>query len=291
MELKRTREAVPLLLWRESALSTNVELRELALQGIVATPHGTLFATTNQTAGRGRLGRDWVMPPDTAVAASLLIRGWSAGSARGLGGGSGGAWGADTLPASWLPLLAGSAVVHALQPLFGDGLRVGVKWPNDVHVRTEHDAESGRSGQKLCGILCEMLPDGSAIVGIGINLLIPEGELPTERAASLLTAGADVGAAVTLRDAAGHDLLDRVLGATVVELMRLTELAGRDPAAVRIRVARHSLTLGSEVRVHLPDERVVDGHARALADDGALVVDLPTGGQLTVSAGDVQHLR
>ena len=218
------------------------------------------------------------MPPDTAVAASMLIRNF---------GGPGHAG----LPSSWLPLIAGSAVVRGLQPLFGEGLRVGVKWPNDVHVRTEDDAEEGNPGKKLCGILCELLPDGSIVVGMGINLLIPEWELPTDRATSLLAAGADVGGAESLADAAGGELLDQVLFDISAELLRLVALVADDEAAVRVRVARHSLTLGSEVRVHLPNDEIVDGRARALADDGALVVDLPTGGELIVSAGDVQHLR
>jgi BirA family biotin operon repressor/biotin-[acetyl-CoA-carboxylase] ligase len=56
-------------------------------------------------------------------------------------------------------------------------------------------------------------------------------------------------------------------------------------------VARASLTIGAEVRVHLPGGEIVDGRARALAEDGSLIVDLPTGGVLEVSAGDVEHLR
>ncbi|MFV0432964.1 MAG: biotin--[acetyl-CoA-carboxylase] ligase [Leucobacter sp.] len=299
MELTRTRELLPTVIWRESSPSTNAELRQLAAAD-PALPHGTLLATADQTAGRGRLDRGWITPPDSAIAASLLLRPTGRGD----------------LPVSWLPLIAGSAVTTALQPLFRPGAaasadataghetsgasaeakRVGVKWPNDVHVRDEDDAIAGRPGRKLCGILCELLPDGSVIVGTGFNLLIPEWELPTERATSLLAAGADVsaeglGEARSLADAAGRDLADRVLAAYAAEMLRLVDLGGRDRGAVQARAARHSLTLGTEVRVHLPGDEVVDGRARELADDGSLVVDLPTGGRLTVSAGDVEHLR
>jgi len=259
--------------------STNVELRELAARE-PGLPSGTLLATTDQTAGRGRLGRGWVTPPGTAVAASLLVRGDTIREvSAGLGPG-------------WVPLIAGSAVTDALQARFGtdSGLRVGVKWPNDVHVRDEDDAIAGRPGRKLCGILCEMLPDGSVIVGTGINLLIPEWELPTERATSVLAAGGDVGGAESLEDPAGRELADEVLAAVTGGMLRLVERAAEDPGAVRARVLRHSLTVGTEVRVHLAD-REVDGRARTLAADGSLVVDLPTGGDLTVSAGDVEHLR
>lgn len=182
-------------------------------------------------------------------------------------------------------------MVAALQPYFGEGMRVGLKWPNDVHVRDENDAMAGRPGLKLVGILCEMLPNGEIVVGTGINLLLPEWELPTERATSLLAAGADVDGAETLEDAAGQQLADDVLADYATQLLSLVELAKTNPEAVRARVARASVTLGAEVRVHLPGGQLVDGRARALADDGSLVVDLPTGGELVVSAGDIEHLR
>jgi BirA family biotin operon repressor/biotin-[acetyl-CoA-carboxylase] ligase len=209
------------------------------------------------------------------LAASVLIRGF----------------GASGLAASWLPLLAGSAVTRVLQPRFGEGLRVGVKWPNDVHVRDEADAEAGRPGAKLCGILCEMLAGGAVVVGMGTNLLIPEDELPTERASSVLASGGDVGGAASLDDEAGERLADGVLSGLAAELLRLVALAAEHPGAARAVVLRDSLTLGAEVRVHLPGDEIVDGRAAGLADDGALIVDLPTGGRLTVSAADVEHLR
>ncbi len=274
MELTRTAKLLPQVIWRESSPSTNAELRELASHAGAPLAHGTLLATTDQTAGRGRLDRGWVTPPGQALAVSVLVRGADSG-----------------LGLSWLPLLVGSAMATALQSRFGEGMRVGVKWPNDVHVRNEDDAIAGRPGLKLCGILCEVLPDGAVVVGTGINLLIPEEGLPTDRASSLLAAGADVGGAATVFEPAGIELVDEVLAKYVAALESLLALAAENPAAARGRVARHSLTLGSDVRVHLPGGEIVDGHARALGEDGSLIVDRPTGGVLVVSAGDVEHLR
>lgn len=299
MDLTRTRALLPVVEWRDASPSTNAELRDLAEAAARSgspLPHGTVLLTDAQTQGRGRLDRGWETPPGQALAVSVLLRGYGADS-PGEGRAGTADWG--ELGAGWLPLIAGSAVQAALQPLFstgarldaGEALRVGTKWPNDVHVRDEADAMEGRPGRKLCGILCELLPDGAAIVGMGVNVLIPEWELPTERATSLLAAGADVGGAERLGDPLGADLADLLVASIATELLRLTELAAREPEAIRIRAARHSLTLGTEVRVHLPGDRIVDGRARRLADDGALVVDLPTGGTLTVNAGDVEHLR
>ncbi|RKQ89869.1 BirA family biotin operon repressor/biotin-[acetyl-CoA-carboxylase] ligase [Mycolicibacterium mucogenicum 261Sha1.1M5] len=298
MELRQTRAQQPRVEWRDESPSTNAELRELAAEADRAgapLPHGTVLLTDNQTAGRGRLTRGWEVLPGRALAVSVLVRGY--GHRDGAAAGGAAAWG--DLGPGWLPFIAGAAVNAAFQPLFTaaaardetEAMRVGMKWPNDIHVRDEEDAVAGRTGKKLCGILCELLPDGSAIIGMGMNLLTPEWELPTERATSLLAAGADVGGAESFADPLGAGLADRVVAAVTAEISRLAELAAREPEAIRIRAARHSLTLGSEVRVHLPGDEIVDGRARALADDGALIVDLPTGGTLTVNAGDVQHLR
>ena len=145
MHLPFTAAALPQVQWLDSSPSTNSALRELVTRqaleaGADEVPEGTLIATANQTAGRGRLGRGWETPPGTALAASMLIRPDAAFATGGLG-------------MSWLPLLAGSAITRALQPLFQDEdrepMRVGVKWPNDVHVRGEEDAMAGRPGAKL----------------------------------------------------------------------------------------------------------------------------------------------
>ncbi len=170
-------------------------------------------------------------------------------------------------------------------------MRVGVKWPNDVHVRDEDDAIAGRPGAKLCGILCEMLPTGEVIVGFGINLLLEDWQLPTERAGSVLSCGGDIGGAETLTDPLGQALSDRVLAAATTQILSLVELATTNPESARVRVLSDSLTIGSEVRVHLPGGELVDGRAVGLDESGALIVDRPTTGQLVVHAADVEHLR
>ena len=60
MDLPLARAAAPALEVVDSIGSTNAELA--ARERVAAQPHGTVLATLDQTAGRGRLGRDWVAP-------------------------------------------------------------------------------------------------------------------------------------------------------------------------------------------------------------------------------------
>lgn len=244
------------------------------------------------------------MPPGEGLAISLLVQ--TPQAIR-----------RDGLAATWLPLLTGVAVARTLQPFFVqrhqdlgvDGSddtrdeseevshgtsRVGVKWPNDVHVRSEDDAVAGKLGGKLCGILCELLDEHTAIVGVGFNVLINESELPTERATSLRAAGANLGEAMnvqSLTEPRGMALVDELLSSYVRELRAMIRLAANHPDQARASVARASFTLGTEVRAHLPGGERLDGRAVALATDGALVIEHPLGGRVTLAAGDIEHLR
>src|SRR3982751_4735372 len=57
-------------LW-ESINSTNTRATELASEG---GAHGSLIIARQQTAGRGRLGRQWSSPTDSGIYASFLLR-------------------------------------------------------------------------------------------------------------------------------------------------------------------------------------------------------------------------
>ena len=106
-------------------------------------PVGAVY-TTNQTAGRGRLGRTWVNAEGKALYYTVAIREPLAQPAT-------------------LPLLASLAVRRQLALRYGVDCQI--KWPNDLLL----------NGKKIVGILCEVAPDGhSLVVGIGINLAQPQ---------------------------------------------------------------------------------------------------------------------
>ena len=110
---------------------------------------GAVAATDHQTAGRGRLGRQWIAPARTAILASILLRPPAE----------------RHLPE--LSLVAAVAVAEAVDHV--TGLSSQVKWPNDVML----------DRRKVGGILAE-LSDGAVVVGIGLNVNQTRDELPLD---------------------------------------------------------------------------------------------------------------
>jgi BirA family biotin operon repressor/biotin-[acetyl-CoA-carboxylase] ligase len=239
--------------------STNADAAEQAREGC---PEGFTVVADEQSSGRGRLDRAWESPSGAGLAMSVVLRPRTPVDT----------WG-------WLPLLAGVAVVDALAR---QGMRAGLKWPNDVVVGgPAHDGSDGP--RKLGGLLLERVTESDAVVvGIGVNIDLRADERPVPRATSTWLEGADVA-----REQLLVDILD--------ELRRRTSLwtAGSGDArrtGLREAYAERCLTLGCPVRVVLP-AGTVSGTAESIDEAGRLVLRLPDGSTRTVSAGDVEHVR
>lgn len=236
--------------------STNAELVARASRDDL--PDFSVLVTDDQTAGKGRLGRQWVAPAGTTLAISVLLKP-AAMPLEQLG---------------WLPLLAGLAMTRSVRSLL-PGVEVSLKWPNDVLV----------GGLKVSGILAELLPRGGVVVGAGLNLTMTAEQLPVPTATSLLLNGADP-----------HDLPDRALSAYLGQFRALYETlstSGLDAtgAGLREAVSHACGTLGRSVRVELPDGTELYATAESIDELGRLVVVARDGSRHQVAAGDVTHLR
>lgn len=237
--------------------STNADLAGRARAGRAAP--GAVLTTDDQQAGRGRRERTWTTPPRSAVAVSVLLRPREVPRS---------AW-------TWLPLVVGVGVVDALVRVAG--LDARLKWPNDVLV----------DDRKLCGVLAEVVetPDGAAVVaGIGLNVSQTADELPVPTATSLALSGA----ATTDRDTVLRAVL-RGVGARYTAWVE----AGGDPRASSVGAAyrERCATIGQQVRVELPGERVLSGEAEGVDDEGRLLVRGQSGDVRALAAGDVVHVR
>ena len=238
--------------------STNADLVALATAG--KAEEGLILLAEEQTAGRGRLDRQWTAPARSGLFFSVLLRPTEVPVAR---------WG-------WLPLLAGVAVATGLSR--AAGVDTSLKWPNDLLVSV------GGAERKAGGILAERAGTDAVVIGIGINVTLREDELPVPTAGSLALAGA-VG---TDRD----PLLRAVLRALEQWYVRWRAAEG-DPvlSGLQETYAAGCATLGRTVRAELPGDRTVVGEAVAVDGDGRLVIATGEGVQEPVGAGDVVHLR
>lgn len=141
------------IIYKKETVSTNTDAKELAKKG---AEEGTVVIADRQTAGRGRVGKSFFSPQATGLYYSLILRPH---------------FSLDEV--TFITSAAAVSVVRAIENVLG--IRCGIKWVNDLYLENK----------KVCGILCEATPnsDGGAeyvILGIGINLLPPEGGFPED---------------------------------------------------------------------------------------------------------------
>jgi BirA family biotin operon repressor/biotin-[acetyl-CoA-carboxylase] ligase len=240
--------------------STNSRARELAAAGAA---HGTVVTASEQTAGRGRQGRTWTAPPDKALLYSAIVRPLEERHMM-------------------LPLAVPLAVCDAAEVLNPE-LSCKVKWPNDIHVE----------GRKLAGVLIEARPqDGWAVIGVGLNLSIPQAEFPPElqdTAISLFDPGHKGGG----RGSAGPSPLlsagpppPAPQAAMEVLSQRLNNWIQAEPNEVLAAWRERDALKGREVEWD-GGSGVADG----VDDRGYLVVITPAGDRVAIGAGEVHLTR
>ena len=137
--------------------STNSELMRRAKAG---QRDPALLVAERQTAGRGRLGRNWLGSHPTAIDRAVPRSGEAC-----MVGSLTFSLALPLAPQDWLglSLAVGVSVARSLHP------ELRLKWPNDIWL---HD-------RKLAGILIETTSFGESrfvVIGIGINILPRNGE-------------------------------------------------------------------------------------------------------------------
>lgn len=231
----------------ETVDSTNRYARMLAAQG---APHGTLVLARQQTAGRGRRGRNWISPAGEGIFMSLIVRpGTAVESAGGL-----------SLQAA---LAAARAIART------GGIDARIKWPNDIVC----------GGRKVCGMLLEMDTDGQGlqdvVIGVGINVHqteFPEEIMHTASSLDLLSGRRTDSEALT--------------EAFLEEFEAAYALARSDHEAFMRAYCGLSATLGQRVQVIAAGETYT-GTAENVTDSGTLLVRREDGVLREVLAADV----
>jgi BirA family biotin operon repressor/biotin-[acetyl-CoA-carboxylase] ligase len=211
----------------------------------------SLVIANEQIAGRGRNGRSWQTPPDSALALSLLL-----------------------LPnineqknISLFTGLGALAIHTALEEIYD--LNAEIKWPNDILV----------DGKKLAGILVETswVSDTvqSIVLGMGVNIrpsaVPPKAELNFP--------------ATSLEDVLGKSV-DRedILHGILKALLKWRPLLGRGEM---VNAWEKNLAFyGKQVEVTQGNGKVIHGKVLGINSDGSLRLDTLK----SLLFGDV-HLR
>lgn len=232
----------------ESTGSTNDEALEWAQED---APDLAVVIADAQTGGRGRLGRRWYTPAQTALAFSLILRPTPA----------------EMRYAGRVTGLGALALADAVSEL---GLQPQVKWPNDVLI----------GGKKAAGILVEAAWAGDTpeafVLGMGVNVR-PASVPPPERVSFPATSiETELGREVD-RLQLVHGILFAMLG-----------WRSRLGADEFVRAWESSLAFrGEEVQLMAPPEPPWTGKVLGLAPDGSLRVEA-NDKILTVRIGEIQ---
>lgn len=226
--------------------STNQTVQELSTK----EKEGLVVIADRQRLGRGRRGRIWESQEGN-VYFSLLLKPRI-----------------DTKAAPMLTLVAAYSLAKYLR---SKKIACEIKWPNDLVI----------DGKKVCGILTEMILDGSkiasVIVGIGVNLV--PGTISPELH--------DV--ATSIEEACGIYLTRReLLAGFLEEFEKNYQIFLRTENLQELCADYNTLLVncGREVRV-LEPENEYQAMALGINENGELLVHMEDGTQKAIYAGEV----
>lgn len=228
--------------------STNEEAKRLAKGG---GSHGAVIWAKKQTAGRGRMGREWVSEGGNLFLTVLL---------------------APDKPLeelSQLSFVASLALVEALIPVFEKEHKLTCKWPNDVLL----------DNKKLAGILLESFKTEGCdktwvAVGVGVNI----DNFPTDvhyPATCLTDAGVElISAKIVLSRFIHHFIED------------YNTWHNKGFATIRKRWLAHASGVGKSIEARLPDKTIA-GNMEGIDPTGCLLMKDAKGKKHTVHAADI----
>ena len=270
-----------------SLSSTMDRAKEIAREG---APHLSVVISEEQTAGRGRLKREWISQKG-GLWMTLILR--------------------PNLPPpmAWQVNFAASlSLAQTLRQRFD--IDVGVKWPNDILFKEK----------KLAGLLSELETEGDMVsfvnIGIGLNV----NNFPGQAEPNAVSIREILGRSVHRR-ALISDFLERFeetlnyysIGPDLSKLSEISMSTGYEEGNIKSRMKRErrpdkkydafsapdisalisewkkmTLTIGRKVRIQTFGESI-QGIALDVDDSGALIIRQDDGSQKTVIYGDCFH--
>ncbi|MTI46510.1 biotin--[acetyl-CoA-carboxylase] ligase [Sporosalibacterium faouarense] len=234
----------------DSIDSTNTYAKELASRQEKA---GTVIIAEEQTAGKGRLGRNWTSPKGKGIWMSLILKP-----------------DIDPTDAAKITQIGAAAVCEAIRDM---GIEAYVKWPNDIIL----------NNKKVCGILTEMSGELNTInyivMGIGINANIDSTEFPDDIRKI----------ATSLKEYHREEIDRKHLVASILNRFEdlYKELIDENSIKRSIKICKDSsILLGKQVRI-ISRHKEELGKAIDITENGELIIEKENGEVEKVISGEI----
>ncbi|MEI7904212.1 MAG: biotin--[acetyl-CoA-carboxylase] ligase [Candidatus Firestonebacteria bacterium] len=214
---------------------------------------GFLVTAEKQTHGKGRLGRNWISPPNLGLWFSVILKPRI-----------------SPFHSSKITFISGLSVVDAVKKVTGED--AVLKWPNDVFFR----------GKKLCGILTEMRAEMDVInylvIGMGVNVNFSRSDFPEslKHTATSLK--------IELKQEFSRVKLLKEILKNLEDYYELFKREGFDPILNRWK--DNCATLNTRVKI-TQGKDIIEGFAQDVDDDCSLLVRLDSGIIYKTVSGDV----
>ncbi|OXM88036.1 biotin--[acetyl-CoA-carboxylase] ligase [Paenibacillus rigui] len=231
--------------------STNNTANALVKEGGV---EGTLIIAEKQTAGRGRMGRQWHSPKGKGLWMSLILK--------------------PRIPLHFTPhltLLVAVALCRTIRQL--TQLPAGIKWPNDLLI----------DGKKISGILLESSAEEEklhhVIAGVGISVNLQAEDYPEEIRGIATSLAIEAGKEVNRSELLVHFLQE------LESLYKVYHEQGFAP--IKLLWEALSVSLNKAVRTQSP-QGLKEGFAVGIDDSGALIVRQEDGSLTKWYSGNIE---
>ncbi|MDR0921864.1 MAG: biotin--[acetyl-CoA-carboxylase] ligase [Lactobacillales bacterium] len=223
-------------------------MSDAKLGGINGAENASLFVADMQTSAKGRFGREYFAQRNKGIYMSLLLHPNQT---------------FENLPQ--YTVLTAVAVVQAIEKLTKK--QAEIKWVNDIYI----------DGKKICGILSEASGDvqtgeiTSIIIGIGMNFSILQQDFPEElqeKASSLFASGKPT----ITRNELIAEIWNQFFALMTTDFIQLYK--------------KRSFVLGKVVSF-TQGQKKEKGIAVDINNRGELIVELPTGENITLYSGEI----
>jgi BirA family biotin operon repressor/biotin-[acetyl-CoA-carboxylase] ligase len=215
-------------------------------------PFGDVIIAEEQTAGRGRRGRNFHSPLGGSIYISFILKPYG-----------------NIENSLMITIAAALAVCKAIEKLNDPTQTPKIKWVNDIYI----------DNKKVCGILTEAVSDiesgqiESIVLGIGVNINIPQEEFPKEIA--------EIAGSLKIKPGKRNSFV-----ANLIEEVYTAYQALEEKNNIIEEYRERSLMKDTNIKI-IQGLKTTDAISKEIADDGSLLVQYKDGTKELLHSGEV----